>query len=331
MPRIDLEHVEEQWEGREEETARRPRPASARRDLASLPVGQVVGLHKGWVDVLLDGDELQAVYGGAMRGEPVVVGDRVRLRPPRRPNDRARVVDRLPRDSVLLRTADDLVAEERLMAANVDQVIAVVALDEGEVGARFVDRILVAAEAGGLDGAVCVNKVDLPGDASDITGRYGRVGYPVVHTSARTGEGLDRLRDLLAGCWTVMAGHSGVGKTSLSNLLVPGLPRQVGEVGRYGGRHTTAAPRALRVPQMDDAWLVDTPGVRSFGIAHVPPDELATTFPELRDLDCALPGCLHDGEPGCAVPRLLGRAVDPARYDSYRRFLTVLQGQPDTP
>ncbi|MDP9021717.1 MAG: ribosome small subunit-dependent GTPase A [Actinomycetota bacterium] len=324
MSRIDLDAVAQEWEDADE--PRRTRPPSPRPRRTEHPVGRVIGLHKGWVDVIVGGEEISAVYGGAMRGEHIVVGDRVRVRLIRHDTDTARVVDRLQRGSVLMRTADDTLAEERLLAANVDLAIVVIVADEGEIGARFADRILVAAEAGGLDGAICVNKIDVNDDVGWIRDRYDPLGYSVVATSAHTGEGLEELRTLLADRWSVLAGHSGVGKTSLSNLLVPGSQRQVGEVGRFGGRHVTVSPRALRVPGVDNAWLVDTPGVRSFGIAHLAPDDLAFAFPELRGLPCDLPGCLHDGEPGCAVPELLTKKVSPARYGSYQRFLAALRG-----
>ncbi|MFN2557552.1 MAG: ribosome small subunit-dependent GTPase A [Nitriliruptorales bacterium] len=330
MSRIDLEAFEEEWE----EDAAPPAPARARAarqrvDLTHHPVGRVVGLHKGWMDVEVDGEELPAVYAGKMRGEHIAVGDRVRVRLPRQPTDTARVVERLERDTVLLRTADDAIPEERVVVANADLAVVVLASEEPEVGARFVDRVLVAAGAGGLAGAVCVNKIDLPGDKSDVVSRYSQLGYAVVRTSAVTGEGLDGLTALITGRWAVLAGHSGVGKTSLSNRLVPGSFREVGELGRYGGRHTTVSPRAQQVPTSGPArtWIVDTPGLRSFGIGHVRPGELADYFPELLDLPCELPDCLHDGEPGCLVPDLVGVSIHPARMESYKRFLAALRGK----
>ncbi|MDP8960348.1 MAG: ribosome small subunit-dependent GTPase A [Actinomycetota bacterium] len=338
MPRIDLDAIEEEWE--EDDAPPPPRSGASRErvDLTRYPLGRVIGLHKGWLDVDVDGEELQAVYAGKMRGEQVAVGDRVRVRLPRQPSDTARVVGRSERDTVLLRTADDVLGEERVVVANADLVVVVLASEKPEVGARFVDRVLVAASAGGLDGAVCVNKIDLPGDTSEIVSRYARLGYEVVRTSAVTGEGLEDLGRLIAGRWAVLAGHSGVGKTSLFNRIVPGAKREVGELGRYGGRHTTVSPRAEQVPTPDpspepttgaaETWLVDTPGLRSFGIAHVQSDDLADHFPELRDLDCGLQDCLHDGEPGCRAPALVGETIHPARMESYRRFLTALRGEP---
>lgn len=326
---IDLEAIEAEWEDEELPPPPRSRPQHDHGRHDDQPVGRIVGLHKGWVDVVVDGRELEAVYGGSMRGEQVVVGDRVRLRLPRRETDTARIVDRLERATVLMRTADDSMAEERPVAANVDLVVVVLATEEPEPGARFADRVLVAAVAGGLDAALCLNKLDLldPGEHAAVLDRYRALGYTVVRTSAETGEGLDDLRGLVAGRWSVLSGRSGVGKSSLFNRLVPGAHREVADLGRLGGRHTTVSPRAMRVPEVEDTWLVDTPGVRSFGIGHLPPEDLWWAFPELRDLDCELPGCMHDEEPGCEAPALVGERIHATRFESYRRLLAALRGE----
>lgn len=328
MSRIDIEAIEDEWEDHEVLPPPGSRPKGSDPDRSHLPVGRILGLHKGFVDVLVDGEEVSAVYGGAMRGEHVAVGDRVRVRPAKRETDTARVVERLPRDTTLTRTADDVMPEERVIVANADQVIVVIGTEPASIAARFVDRVLLAAGAGGLEGAVCVNKIDLDEvDPDEIRRVYEPLGYEVVATSAETGEGIDRLRQLLTACWTVLSGHSGVGKSSLVNRMDPEAAQRVGELGRHGGRHTTVSPRAI--PLDGDSWIVDTPGVRSFGIGHLAPDELAFHFPELRDLPCELPACLHDGEPGCAAEEP-GRAIEPSRLDSYRRFLRALRGEDDS-
>ncbi len=147
---------------------------------------------------------------------------------------------------------------------------------------------------------------------------------PVVVTSAKHGEGVDDLRAHLAGRWTAFSGHSGVGKSSLFNRLVPDADHAVGEIGPRGGRHTTVASRAVPMPGDPDSWLVDTPGVRSFGLGGLTPRQLAAHVPELAGLDCALDDCLHDGEPGC---RLDESEIDPRRLASYRRLLAALRGE----
>ncbi len=330
MPRIDIDALEDEWE---EEVGRRGRPPrrevvysrEARERIAEHDVARVVGLDRGHVDVLYEGHVSTARYAGSMRGTKVVVGDRVRVRPPRHETDAPRVLERLDRRTILQRTGDDTDADERVVVANADQVAVVLPADRLEEAVGFLDRVLVAGSVGGLDGLVVVNKLDLVDDPvvlDDVLDRYRDLGLRVVLTSATTGEGLDELRDALAAAWTVFSGHSGVGKSSLFNLLVPEADRDVGEIGRRGGRHTTVASRAMEVADVD-AWLVDTPGVRAFGLGAITPVELAQHVPELAALDCALDDCLHDGEPGCRIDEA---DIHPARLASYRRLLGAVRG-----
>ncbi len=330
MPRIDMDALEDEWE---DEVGRRGRPPrrdvvyspEARERIAEHDVGQVVGVDRGHVDILYDGELATARYAGSMRGVRVVVGDRVRVRPPRHETDTPRVLERLDRNTILQRTGDDADADERVLVANADQVAVVMPADRLVEVIGFLDRVQVAASVGGLDTLVVVNKVDLVDDASqldDVLDRYRGAGFDVVLTSASTGEGIDALRGELADAWTVFTGHSGVGKSSLFNRLVPEAEREVGEIGRHGGRHITVASRAMPVPDVD-GWLVDTPGVRSFGLGAITPTELSRHLPELAGLDCALDDCLHDGEPGC---RIEDADIHPARLASYRRLLGAIRG-----
>jgi ribosome biogenesis GTPase / thiamine phosphate phosphatase len=303
---------------------------AAKERIARHDVARVIGIDKGHVQILYDGVESTARYAGSMRGEAVVVGDRVRVRPPRHETDVARVLERLDRDTVLTRTPDDAEDEERVVVANADQIAVVVGADYLEGGVGFLDRVMVAASHGGLDTLLILNKVDLVDDlaaVSEIAERYRGLGVLVHLTSALTGEGIDELTLDLAGMWTAFTGHSGVGKTSLFNRLVPEADLEVGELGPRGGRHTTVASRAMHVQELD-AWLVDTPGVRSFGLGALRPEELATHFPELRALVCDLDGCLHDDEPGCALPAAIAAGeVHPDRLASYRRLLAGARGE----
>lgn len=332
MPRIDIDALEDEWE---EEVGRRGRPPrrevvysrEAREKIEQHDVARVVGVDRGHVDVLYDGHVATARYAGSMRGTKVVVGDRVRVKPPRHETDAPRVLERMDRTTLLQRTGDDADADdERVLVANADQVAIVVPADRLDEAVGFLDRVLVAGSVGGLDGLVVVNKVDLVDDVAQLDAvldRYRDLGLPVVLTSARTGMGLDDLREELAAMWTAFTGHSGVGKSSLFNALVPEAERDIGEIGRRGGRHTTVASRAMPVHEVD-AWLVDTPGVRAFGLGAVAPVELARHVPELADLDCALDDCLHDGEPGC---RIGDADIHPARLASYRRLLAAVRGE----
>ena len=331
MPRIDMDALEDEWE---DEVGRRGRPPrrevvyspEARERIEAHDVARVVGLDRGHVDVLYEGEVVTARYAGSMRGTKVVVGDRVRVRPPRHETDAPRVLERLDRDTVLLRTGDDTDDDERVVVANADQVAVVMQADRLDETLGFLDRVLVAGSVGGLAGLVVVNKADLvddPAALEPVLGRYRALDLPVVLTSAVTGKGLDELREELADVWTVFSGHSGVGKSSLFNVLVPHAERDVGEIGRRGGRHTTVASRAMRLPDVE-GWLVDTPGVRAFGLGAISAIELARHVPELAGLDCGLDDCLHDGEPGC---RIDAADIHPARLASYRRLLAAVRGE----
>ncbi len=332
-PRIDIEAFEDEWEDDDlPEARRRGRQLSerAQQKIREYEAGRVVAVDRGRVTVLYDGEEHEAAYGGSMRGEQVVVGDDVRVRPARHDNDVARILERLPRERVLQRTPDDDVGdEERVVVANVDQVIVVVGVDHLEGGIGFLDRVLVAASDGGIEAVVCMNKMDLDVDVGAVAERYEAIGHRVVPTSAKTGEGVDDLNWLLEGAWTAFTGQSGVGKSSLFNLLVPDAEHEVGELGRYGGRHTTVAARAYRVPGHEDAWLVDTPGVRSWGLGWLEPRDLPVHYPEFRGLGCLHDDCAHAGEDGCRIDGLTEVELSPERRASYERILGGLRaGEP---
>ena len=327
MPRIDIEALEDEWEEDHHLLARRGRELSvkARRRIDSLEAARVIGVDRGRVTIVDSGEVVEARFAGTMRGEKAAVGDRVRVRPPKHASDEARIVEVLERDTVLTRTADDADDTERVVVANAEQIVVVVAADHLDVGSRFVDRVLVAASLGGVDPVVCINKVDLITDRTEVaavTARYERIEVPVRVTSAETGEGVDDLAKVLAGTWTAFTGHSGVGKSSLLNRLIPGASQQIGELGRYGGRHTTVAAWALEAPALE-AWLVDTPGVRSFGLGSLTPAELGQHFPELAALDCRMDDCAHAGEPGCRLPEA---EIHPRRLEAFERLRASIAG-----
>lgn len=335
MPRHDPDALADAWdeEGTGAPRGRREPSAAARAARRRERIVRVVALDRGQATVVPEEDDggatFAARYGGALRGARVAVGDRVRI------SDAAagpaRLVDVLPRSTVLRRTADDLDHRERVVAANVDRVAVVVGCDNLTAGLRFADRVLVAAVDGGLRSALIVTKVDLVGTASGPADRdaldralapYGEAAGDVLRASTTDGTGLDAVRLLLAGRWTVLTGHSGVGKSSLVNALIPSADHEVGAVGPRGGRHTTVAARALPLP--DGGWIVDTPGVRSFGLGMLDRAALARCFPELVGLRCAHADCRHAGEPGCGLP---GVALDPVRAAAFERLAAALEGR----
>jgi len=371
MPSIDMDALEDEWDDDAVVAPRGRQLASvaARARRSNETPGRVVAVDRGRIRVTLEEDpaaeQRDARYGGAMRGRRVVVGDRVRIASAER--DGARIVERLERTSLLRRTGDDQDRHERIVVANADRVVIVVGADNLALGLRFADRVLVAAAAGGLAATLVVNKVDLlDADARSAlrtaTDPYARAVDAVLHVSTITGEGIDGLRDHLAGAWSAFTGHSGVGKSSLTNVLVPEADQDVGAIGPRGGRHTTVAAIALplggrpspagrsasdpsgdadpsaphgadpsaphgadasepTVPAVPAGWLIDTPGVRSFGLGMLDRRGLAACFPELADLRCALDDCNHAGEPGCTIE---AADMHPVRLAAFHRLAAAL-------
>jgi ribosome biogenesis GTPase len=263
--------------------------------------------------------------------DPVAIGDRVRYIDAQ--NGRGLIVEILPRQNKFTRrTAVPMPGAhsfEQVIVANVDQVIPVFAAANPAPKWNMLDRYLVSAESLGLPSVICINKVDLAQSSNgalevsleQVVAAYGRIGYPVALVSAVTSQGLEAFRHILAGRVSVLVGKSGVGKTSLLNALQPGLGLRVKDVSQATGkgRHTTTHLEMF--PLDGGGAIVDTPGVREFGLWDVEEDDLALHFPEMRPyvgrckfgLDCR-----HDEEPGCAIRKaVMVGAISPQRYRSY--------------
>jgi ribosome biogenesis GTPase / thiamine phosphate phosphatase len=235
----------------------------------------------------------------------------------------ARIVRRGERRTVLRRTADDTDPTERVVVANADQLLIVVALADPPPRSGLVDRTLIAAYAGGLVPILCLTKTDLA-PAEPFAEQFADLDLTVI--SAGRDDPLDAVAHLLTGKITVLLGHSGVGKSTLVNRLVPEADRAVGEVTDIGrGRHTSTQSVAL--PLDDDSWVIDTPGIRSFGLAHIAPDDVVLAFSDLAEAieDCPR-GCGHLGppaDPECALDTLTGPAM--RRVAAARRLLAALR------
>lgn len=271
--------------------------------------------------VCTDGVLHEARVAPKLPGRPVVAGDRVGVRADGDDLTVVAVDDRRTR----LERGDGWERRPRLMAANADLLVVTAAVVDPPLRPRLVDRYLVAAEVGGLEAALVVTKTDLPHDDAELdalAARYRAIGYPVLCGSARSAAFVEEIRTLIAGRTAVLAGHSGVGKSTLTAALT-GVERATGEVSeRIGkGRHTTTDPRLIRMP--DAGAIVDTAGVRTFHLPRMDRRALESGFPEIAALagECRFRGCAHDGDAGCAVP---GR-VSPERLDSYLRLLHDLR------
>jgi ribosome biogenesis GTPase len=324
------EHDHEHYE----RPRRRTRPRTKERPrYEDAVVGTVTTVDRGRFTLLVDGVVVWAVKARPLGRKGVVVGDRVRVTGDVSGEEGtlARIVEVQERTTVLRRTADDDDPVERVIVANADQLVVVTALADPEPRPRLIDRALVAAFDAKLKPLLCLTKADLA-DPETLLATYRSLGVPWVVTQ-RGGE-LGELHGRLSGRTSVLVGHSGVGKSTLVNALVPDARRDVGDVNAVTGRgrHTSTSALMLALPPAGDdpgGWIIDTPGIRSFGLAHVRPEDLIEAFPDLDEMteDCPR-GCTHGAdEPECGLDQAVTRGeADPARVESFRRLLEARSG-----
>lgn len=257
----------------------------------------------------------------------IATGDLVRWRPTR--PGRGVIEEVLPRETQLsrLQPGPQRVPIEDVIVANPDQAVFIFSVREPSPHSRLLDRLLILAESNDLPAIICANKVDLVSETDEsrrIFAVYEEIGYPVIYTSARTGAGVERLRERLIGKLSVLSGPSGVGKTSLLNAVQPELglkTRQISDATGKG-RHTTVGARLW--PLDGGGYVADTPGLREAGLWDVEPEEMAWHFVEMRPYlsDCRFSSCTHTHEPDCAVKEAVrAGAISAMRYDSYCRLL----------
>jgi len=306
----------------------RPRTKTRPAYAAAVP-GRVLGIDRGRFAVALASGgpaEVRAIKARALGRKSVVVGDLVRLTGDvsGEPDAIARIVDVLPRTSLLRRSADDADPVERPYVANVDQLLIVTAAADPVPRIGMIDRLIVAAEAGGVAPLIVVTKTDLA-SPDELVDAYSELGIPVVAT--RKGADVTPVRDVLRRHTTVFVGHSGVGKSTLINALVPGAARATGGVNDVTGKGRHTSSSAVTLPMSEpDTWVIDTPGVRAFGLAGVSPDTVVAAFPDIALItqDCPR-GCPHlTGSLECALDDAVadGR-IGAARVASLRRILAA--------
>ncbi|MBU7596506.1 ribosome small subunit-dependent GTPase A [Streptomyces sp. P38-E01] len=286
--------------------------------------GLVLTVDRGRITCLVDNRSITAMKARELGRKGVVVGDLVALVGDLTgaKDTLARVVRVEDRTSVLRRTADDDDPFERVIVANADQLAIVTALADPEPRPRMIDRCLVAAYDAGMEPLLVLTKSDLA-PAAPLLETYAPLGVRTV--AVHHHEEPDAVRELLSGLVSVFVGHSGVGKTTLVNALVPANQRATGVVNAVTGRgrHTTTSALALPLPD-SDGWVIDTPGVRSFGLHHIDPSRVIHAFPELQAGTEGCPrACSHD-ERDCALDAWVAAGhADPARLDSLRRLLAT--------
>lgn len=292
--------------------------------------GVVVTVDRGRFTLLVEDRTVLAMKARPLGRKGVVVGDRVRVVGDTSGDNGslARIVEVRERATTLRRTADDDDPVERVIVANADQLVVVIALADPDPQPRLIDRALVAAYDARMQPLLCLTKADLR-DPETLLRTYRSLGVPWVVT--QRGGDLGELRDGLHGRTSVLLGSSGVGKSTLVNALVPHARRDVGVVNAVTGRgrHTSTSAFMLALPESTDGpggWIIDTPGIRSFGLAHVEPERLIEAFPDLDEMteDCPR-GCTHGtDEPECGLDEAVADGTaDPERVASFRRLLAA--------
>lgn len=284
-----------------------------------------------------DGTEVNCRVKGNFRikgirtTNPVAVGDRVSVT--KAADDADYITAVSPRRNYIIRRASNLSKESHILAANLDTAALVVSLRDPVTPTTFIDRFLATAEAYGVPAMIILNKNDI-WDADDreladaLTYLYKSIGYPVAEVSARTGDGIPELRQTLSGKVTLLAGNSGVGKSSLINALVPGADLKTGKVSdmHHQGMHTTTFSEMIPLPGGGD--LIDVPGIRGFGTIDFELADVSHYFPEIFKASegCRYGNCLHNGEPGCAVlPAVEDHLISESRFASYLSILDEIR------
>ncbi|CAN5910620.1 ribosome small subunit-dependent GTPase A [soil metagenome] len=301
--------------------------------------GTVVKSTGSWYLVRGEGGEL---YKSRLRGKlklkeeklsnPVAVGDRVEFTVESGEEGTAIISSIEPRHNHIIRKSTHKTAYSHIIASNLDQALLVVTLVSPRTSFGFIDRFLVTAEAYHIPVTLLFNKTDLYDEEArrfqeEVQAMYHQIGYDGLGCSAKLQEGIEEIRALIAGKTSLFSGHSGVGKSTLINALVPDLALKTAEISAFSdkGVHTTTFAEMFEVSP--DTFIIDTPGIKELGVVDIPPPEISHYFPEMRSLlpDCRFHNCLHTNEPGCAVVEAVRNGeVAISRFESY---LSILQDE----
>ncbi|MCM1301005.1 MAG: ribosome small subunit-dependent GTPase A [Bacteroides cellulosilyticus] len=292
--------------------------------------GTVTRATGSWYEVATEEGTLRCRIRGRLRlkgvrsTNPVVVGDRVRCESDE--NGDHAIVAVEPRRNYVIRRASNLSKESHIIAANVDRALLMVTLRQPETAPEFVDRFLVTCEAYKVPVTILLSKIDLqePEAVAAFRAVYEAAGYRVLEVSTATGQGVAEVKELLRGSTSLISGNSGVGKSTLVRAIDPALDIRTGEISEsHGkGRHTTTF--STMYPLAGGGRVIDTPGIKGFGLIDIDDGELWHYFPEMMRIgrDCRFYNCTHTHEPGCAVAEAVREgAISPLRYESYLKML----------
>jgi len=296
--------------------------------------GLVLRSTGSWYTVLLDsGETLECRLKGKFRMKgikstnPVAVGDKVEVESPDTGSPVIKTI--FQRENYLIRKATRLSKQSHIIAANIDQAVIVVTLAFPRTSTGFIDRFLVTAEAYHIPAIIIFNKTDLYDDELSLqhkamTDLYERIGYNCINTSAKTGENIDKVKAVLKEKISLFSGHSGVGKSAIANAVDSSLNLRTGVISdvHNKGKHTTTF--AEMHPISGGGFLVDTPGIKEFGLVDMEKVEIAQRFPEMRSImhKCRFNNCTHVNEPGCAVKEAVEKGtIDKTRYRNYLGIL----------
>ena len=300
--------------------------------MAESLLGLVLKSTGSWYEVLADGVRYQCRIRGKLRlkgvrsTNPVVVGDWVKFEADEQGGYVISAIE--PRHNYIIRRASNLSKESHIIAANIDQALLVVTLFSPETALEFVDRFLVTCEAYKVPVTILLAKIDLarqhPEAVEEFYSIYEKAGYKIVEVSATEGEGIETVRELLRGKTTLLSGNSGVGNSTLVAAVEQGLDIKTGEISQshHKGKHTTTF--STMYPLAEGGYIIDTPGIKGFGLIDIDDAELAHYFPEMMRYlpDCRFYNCSHTHEPGCAVVEAVksGEIAYP-RYESYLKIM----------
>ena len=293
--------------------------------------GVVISSTGSWYRVSTENGDIDCRIRGRLRlkgirsTNPVVVGDRVVVEPD---DESSVIVEILPRRNYIIRRASNLSKESHIIGANIDRALLIVTLHSPSTPVEFVDRFLVTCEAYNVPVTIVLGKADTivgehEAEAEEFTAIYRDAGYDIVRLSSTMGEGIDEIRELLKGHTTLIAGNSGVGKSTLVSTIDPALDIRTGEISEshHKGKHTTTFSTMYRI---DEGYIIDTPGIKGFGLIDIDSKELCRYFPEMMRLapDCRFYNCTHTHEPGCAVQEGVKQGIVAwSRYESYLKIL----------